>query len=154
MEEAAASHPQPSTAEDHSADDSSPSLPPSLSSCLLAVRRGKNTTCPSIFFHLHRIKTVYSPLPGLGIVCPPASQSMDVAPGSLPISCSPSLSMEMLSLQTPHSFHHFLVTWSGPSPNKGDHLLQQRAVASSGSATEWVGGVGGWVYACRFLGLK
>lgn len=36
-----------------------------------------------------------------------------------------SLSMEMLSLQTAHSFHHFVVTWSRPLPNKGDHLLQQ-----------------------------
>lgn len=34
-----------------------------------------------------------------------------------------SLSVEMLSLQTAHSFHHFVVTWSGPLPNKGDHLL-------------------------------
>ena len=36
---------------------------------------------------------------------------------------APSLSVEMLSLQTAHSFHHFVVTWSGPLPNKGDHLL-------------------------------
>lgn len=75
------------TAQHHSADDSSPSLPPS--SCLPAVREEKNTTYPSFSLsHLNRIKTIDSPLLGLRNVCPPVSQSMDVPPSSLPISCS------------------------------------------------------------------
>lgn len=72
----------------HSADDSSPSL--TFASCLLSVKGGGGTrTHPSFSpFYLHNIKSIYSPLLGLGNLCPPASQSMDVLPCSLPISCS------------------------------------------------------------------
>lgn len=50
---------------------------------------GNTRTHPSFSsFSLHKIKSIYSPLLGLGNLCPPASQSMDVLPCSLPISCS------------------------------------------------------------------
>lgn len=78
----AASHPLPQ----HSADDSSPSL--TLASCLLAVRGGekkhKNISLFLFSFYLHTATSIYSPLLGLGNLCPLASQSMDVHPSSLP----------------------------------------------------------------------
>lgn len=93
--------------------------PPSLSSCLLAVR--KKITYPSFSsFYFHRIKTIYSPLLGISVLLCLRSWMYFQVPCLFP---APSLSMEMLSLQTAHSFHHFEVTWSGPLPNKGDHLL-------------------------------
>lgn len=76
------------TAQDHSADDSSPSL--TLASCLLAEREEikikKKTAKAYTSFsssYLLRIKTVYSPLLGLRNLCAFVSQSMDV----LPVSC-------------------------------------------------------------------
>ena len=77
----AASHPLPQ----HSADDSSPSL--TLASCLLAVWGGgkhKNISLFLFSFYLHTATSIYSPLLGLGNLCPLASQSMDVHPSSLP----------------------------------------------------------------------
>lgn len=103
----------------------------------------KRTYPPFSSFYLHQIKAIYSPLLGLGNLCPPASQSMGVLPSSLPVSCSQPLSVEMLSLQTAHSFHHFVVTWSGPLPNKGDHLLWQlsaQQLPQAGKPNEHIGG--------------
>lgn len=50
---------------------------------------------------------------------------------------APSPSEEMLGLQTAHSFHHFVVTWSGLLPNKDYYLLWQLCAQQfPGNATE------------------
>lgn len=111
----------PSTAQDHSADDSSPSFPPPLYPSLPVYwhweRKRSYSPNPlsSILspFYRGRTRIVYSPLLGLRNVCPSASQSMDEMPSSLPVSCSQPLDGDAQltnTSQLPPSCSH--MTWA------------------------------------------
>lgn len=112
-------------------------LPGFLSAGCGKKHKHKPSLSPRLISTQQESISLLTALLGLGILCPGFVSDHGCTSRISAYFLLPALSVEMLSLQTAHSFHHFVVTWSRLLPNKGDHLLQQLRAQQLPQAAEW-----------------